>query len=103
VIRSTESRGRASKSVVPTNQSRSVGRSDRSHAVRTNRPDPVVSNRSGGRRVDAGAYSSSRAVRPSPQPRQSRPVSRPPQSRAPQSRAPESRPAPAASKPSAPA
>ncbi len=95
VTRSTESRGRVSKSVVPTNQSRSVGRSDRSHAVRTSRPDRVASNRSGGRRVDAGAYSSSRAVRPSPQPRQSRPVSRPPQSRA-----PESRPAPAASKPS---
>ncbi len=97
VIRAAEPRRTFSRPTRPANQGQSVNRTDRSHTVRTSRPDSVVSNRSRGRGADAGARSSSRQARPSPPPRQAKPATRPPQSRAPQSR-----PAPAASKPSPP-
>ncbi|MCH8058421.1 MAG: DUF3300 domain-containing protein [Proteobacteria bacterium] len=90
-----KSQGRINQRTVPSNQGRYVSRSDRSHVVRTSRPDPVASNRSSVRVVNTLAYSSVKVAnaRPSPLPRQSqRPVSR----------STANRPAPAASKPSPP-
>ncbi len=91
----SNSHSRINKRTVPSNQDRQLNRSDRSHTVRTGRPNPVASNRSSAKVVNTLTYSSVKVAnaRPSPLPRQSqRPVSR----------SPASRPAPAAGRRSAP-
>ena len=73
------SQRRINKPTVPSNQDRQLSRSDRSHTVRTGRPNPVASNRSSARVVNSLTYSSVKVAnaRPSPLPSQSqRPVSR---------------------------
>jgi len=71
------SQGRINKLRVSSNQNRQRNRSDRSQAVRTNRPVTVADNRARGRSTNALAQLSSRETRPSPLPRQSqRPVNR---------------------------
>jgi len=95
VIQIAKSQGRINKRTLPSNQGRQLSRSDRSHVVRTGRPDPVASNRSSVRVVNTLAYSRVRIAN-------ARPSTLPRQSQRPVSRSPAGRPAPAASKPSPP-